>query len=94
MRPAKTIQEGLDMLEKWHYKLRVAEETLKSNPEPQRAWMAIQGLLGTLIAHHPEFALEWTDVKRSAGMREGATNDKIELVIPQLEVELAQRAQD
>ena len=90
----KTFTAALQTLRNWHYRLRVAKETLKASPEPHRAWMSLKGLVQSLVSSNSEFALEWGEIMRSVGMREGATLEKLELLIPMLEVELSQRSQD
>ena len=47
-----------------------------------------------LVANNSDFAVEWTSIIRSVGMREGPTMHKIELVLPQLEAEIAHKAQE
>jgi hypothetical protein len=57
----------------WHYKLRVPRETLKTEPMPARLWHSVTSLLSHLVSQSPDFAVEWTSILRSVGMREGPT---------------------
>ena len=94
MKPAKTFGDALTALREWHYRLRMAREQFSAVPDPQRLWSALSALVtGLTSSHgHSDFAIEWSSIVRSVGMREGATIRKIELIIPQLEAELVQRS--
>ncbi len=94
LKPVRTFREANDQLRQWNYKYRVAQETFHVTPEPYRAYMAVKSMLNSLISSNFEFGMDWTNIVRELGMREGATTRKVELLVTRLEVELTQRAME
>ena len=94
VRTVRTFKEANEQLRQWNYKYRVAQETFGVTPEPHRAKMAVKSMLSTLITSNFEFGMDWTNIVREIGLREGATTRKVELLVTRLEVELSQKAME
>ena len=57
MKPAKTYTSALASLREWHYKLRVARETLKAEPLPARLWNSVTALMSHLAVSYTHLTL-------------------------------------
>ena len=51
-------------------------------------------MLNTLITSNFDFGMDWANIVREIGLREGATTRKVELLVTRLEVELSQKAME
>lgn len=80
MKAARALKDALVAWREWHYRLCITREAFQTNPEPHRAWMSVKPLVPHLVRSVSEFALEWGDMSRAAGMREEAMPEKIRVL--------------